>query len=339
MRGLRPSLSLFAILLPGRYFLYTSCTSILFYRMLTVQRLTKSFGSTRAVDDLSFSIAAGEIVGFLGPNGAGKTTTMRLIAGYLSPDSGKIIIDDKPVGEEGSDARRHIGYLPENNPLYRDMLVSEFLGLSADLKGIPPEKRSEAFDFAVHAVDIGDVYYRPVGELSKGYKQRVGMAVALLHRPSILILDEPTEGLDPNQRTEIRTLIKSLAKDRTILLSTHVMQEASMLCNRILIIHHGKLVADGTPNELAKKAECRSSLIVEAEGAGIEAALKKLSGVTDVVIQRLEGERIRATLTTNGDELQPQVLALAHANGWKIWRLAEEEQKLEDIFHSLTTHA
>ena len=196
--------------------------------MLTVQRLTKSFGSTKAVDDLSFSIAAGEIVGFLGPNGAGKTTTMRLIAGYLSPDSGKILIDNKPVGEEGSDARRHIGYLPENNPLYRDMLVSEFLTLSADLKGIPSEKRAEAFDFAVRAVDIGDVYYRPVGELSKGYKQRVGMAVALLHRPSILILDEPTEGLDPNQRTEIRTLIKSLAKDRTILLSTHVMQEATV---------------------------------------------------------------------------------------------------------------
>jgi ABC-2 type transport system ATP-binding protein len=307
--------------------------------MLTVQRLTKSFGSTKAVDDLSFSIAAGEIVGFLGPNGAGKTTTMRLIAGYLSPDSGKILIDNKPVGEEGSDARRHIGYLPENNPLYRDMLVSEFLTLSADLKGIPSEKRAEAFDFAVRAVDIGDVYYRPVGELSKGYKQRVGMAVALLHRPSILILDEPTEGLDPNQRTEIRTLIKSLAKDRTILLSTHVMQEASMLCNRILIIHHGKLVADGTPKELAKKAEKRSSLIVEAEGTGIEAALKKLSGVTGVVIQRLEGERIRATLTTSGEELQPQVLALAQTHHWKIWRLAEEEHKLEDIFHSLTTHA
>ncbi len=307
--------------------------------MLTVKRLTKSFGDTKAVDDLSFSIAAGEIVGFLGPNGAGKTTTMRLIAGYLSPDSGTITIDNLPMGEEGSDVRRHIGYLPENNPLYKDMLVSEFLTLSADLKNIPADKRRAAFDFAVSAVDIGDVFYRPVGELSKGYKQRIGMAVALLHRPSILILDEPTEGLDPNQRTEIRALIKSLAKERTILLSTHVMQEASMLCNRILIIHHGKLVADGTPDELAKKSEHQTSLIVELEGKDIESALKSMAGVTRVVLDSLGGDRIRATLTTAGEQLQPQVLKLAAKHGWKIWRLAEEEHKLEDIFHSLTTHS
>lgn len=307
--------------------------------MLSVSHLTKSFGDTKAVDDLSFEIAPGEIVGFLGPNGAGKTTTMRLIAGYLSPDSGTISIDAIPMGEEGSDARRHIGYLPENNPLYKDMLVSEFLTLSADLKHIPKEKRRDAFDFAVSAVDIGDVFYRPVGELSKGYKQRIGMAVALLHRPSILILDEPTEGLDPNQRTEIRALITSLAKERTILLSTHVMQEASMLCNRILIIHHGKLVADGTPKELAQKAEHQSSLIVELEGKEIEAALRGMTGMTDIKIDQLGEGRIRATLKTAGDQLQPQILALAHENGWKIWRLAEEEHKLEDIFHSLTTHA
>ncbi|MDD5054712.1 MAG: ATP-binding cassette domain-containing protein [Candidatus Peribacteraceae bacterium] len=307
--------------------------------MLTVKRLTKSFGDTKAVDDLSFSITAGEIVGFLGPNGAGKTTTMRLIAGYLSPDSGTIIIDDKQVGEEGSDARRYIGYLPENNPLYKDMLVSEFLTLSADLKNIPADKRRAAFDFAVSAVDIGDVFYRPVGELSKGYKQRIGMAVALLHRPSILILDEPTEGLDPNQRTEIRSLIKSLAKERTILLSTHVMQEASALCSRILIIHHGKLVADGTPKELAAKAQQQNILIVELEGKGIEAALKSMPGVSRIALDSLGGDRIRATLITAGDQLQPQVLALSAQHGWKVWRLAEEEHKLEDIFHSLTTHA
>lgn len=307
--------------------------------MFSVKNLTKSFGDTKAVDDLSFAIAPGQIVGFLGPNGAGKTTTMRLIAGYLAPDSGTITIGDQSMGEESGDVRRSIGYLPENNPLYKDMLVAEFLTFSADLKGIPEEKRRDAFDFAVRAVDIGDVFYRPVGELSKGYKQRVGMAVALLHRPSILILDEPTEGLDPNQRTEIRTLIKSLAKNRTILLSTHVMQEASALCNRILIIHHGKLVGDGTPQELAKKSARQSSLIVEAEGKGIEETLTMMSGAEKVTMEHLAGDRIRATIVTAGEPLQPQVMALAHTHGWKIWRLSEEEQKLEDIFHVLTNNS
>ncbi len=307
--------------------------------MLSVKHLTKSFGDTKAVDNLTFSINSGEIVGFLGPNGAGKTTTMRLIAGYLSPDSGDITVNHHLVKEGGVDVREHIGYLPENNPLYKDMLVSEFLTLSADLKKIPAEQRKEAFDFVVNAVDIGDVFYRPIGELSKGYKQRIGMAAALLHKPSILILDEPTEGLDPNQRTEIRSLIKSLAKDRTILLSTHVMQEASVLCNRILIIHHGKLVADGTPAELGKKAETQGTIVVELEGKGIETGLKTLPGVTSVTIDQKEGSRVRATLKTSGPGVMKELSALALKHSWMIWHLAEEEQKLEDIFHTLTSHS
>lgn len=305
--------------------------------MLAVEHLGKWFGSTKAVDDLTFSIDAGQIVGFLGPNGAGKTTTMRLIAGYLAPDEGWITINGEPVGIETADTRRLIGYLPENNPLWKDMLVGEVLDLSADLKGIPAAERRRAVEFAVTSVSIGDVYYRPVRELSKGYKQRVGMAVALLHRPPLLILDEPTEGLDPNQRADLRALIQELAKERTILLSTHVMQEASALCSRILIINKGKLVADGSPQDLARKTQRERRLTVEIEGTNVESALRALQGVLQVLVLDGSQGRTRLSLTSHPEvELRPEVMRLAQQNAWILWQLAEEEQKLEDVFHTLT---
>ncbi len=306
--------------------------------MIKIDHLTKSFGQVKAVDNLSFEIKQGDIVGFLGPNGAGKTTTMRLITGFLSPDEGSISINDIPVSERTIEAQRLIGYLPENNPLYKEMLVSEFLDFSADLKGIPKEKRKSVFDFAVKAVAIGEMFYRPIGELSKGYKQRVGMAAALLQEPRILVMDEPTEGLDPNQRGEIRALIKNLAKDRTIIMSTHVMQEAQAVCNRLIIINKGKLIADGTSDELSRAARKERILLLEVEGEGIELALRNLAGVEHVDIESAGNRRARAKLITNQSvELRPEISKLARDKNWIIWKLTEEEHKLEDIFHKLTS--
>ena len=306
--------------------------------MVKISNLHKSFDSIKAVNGLSFEIKKGEIVGFLGPNGAGKSTTMRMMAGFLSPDNGEIEIAGIPVNEQTAiAAQKHIGYLPENNPLYGEMLVSEILRLSADLKQIPREKQRAAFDFAVKSTGIGEVFYRPIKELSKGYKQRAGLAIALLHQPDILILDEPTEGLDPNQRTEIRSLIKELAKEHTIIMSTHVMQEVTAVCSRILIINNGRLVADGTEEELARAAKKERVLHLEIEGTGIDLALRNLAGLEHIDIDNNDAGKISATLVSNESvELRPEISRLAHANNWTIWRLVEREQKLEEVFHKLT---
>lgn len=306
--------------------------------MIHVKHLTKSFKDVKAVRDLSFDIERGEIVGLLGPNGAGKTTSMRLMTGFLAPDSGSVSIDGMLVTEQATDIQKHIGYLPENNPLYKEMLVSELLQFSAETKKIPKHEQAAAFDFAVSSVGIGDVFYRKIGELSKGYKQRVGLAVALLHKPKILILDEPTEGLDPNQRTDIRSLIKNLAKDRTILISTHVMQEASAICSRMLIINKGKLIADGTPEGLSRTLRRGHCILGEFEGAGVEDKLRSLPHIEDIQIEKTDQGRVRARITTKElVELQPQISKFARENSWIIWKITEEEKSLEDIFHVLTS--
>ncbi len=305
--------------------------------MIKVDHLTKNFGNIKAVDDLSFEIKAGEIVGFLGPNGAGKTTTMRMVTGFLSPDSGAITIGGKALEADLTAAQSRIGYLPENNPLYKNMLVSEILELSADLKHVPKNKRKEAFDFAVKAVAIDDVFYRPVAELSKGYKQRVGIAIALLNHPDILIMDEPTEGLDPNQRTEIRSLIRKLAERHTIIMSTHVMQEASAVCSRMIIINKGKLVAAGTPQELAKKALEKQTLMLDIEGREVDSVLKRAFGSQLAEVKMLGSSRMQGKLMVeDSQKLQPEISRLSREYRWIIWKLAQEEQSLEDIFHIIT---
>ncbi len=306
--------------------------------MIQVSKLKKSFGTTLAVNNLSFKIKKGEIVGFLGPNGAGKTTIMRLLTGYLSPDQGSITIAGQDLHHHLQAAQSKIGYLPENNPLYHDMLVSEIFDLVANLKHIPQSKRKSAFDFVVNAVSIDDVYYRPINELSKGYRQRVGMALALMHRPDILILDEPTEGLDPNQRTEVRSLIKDLAKNRTIILSTHVMGEAAAVASRLLIINQGEIVADGTPIELTRSGQEEKVLNLELEGARIKSQLKKLQGVIDIQLTPISTQRYQVHIIYDKSHpIQPQLTKLAGTNRWIIWKLAEPENDLEDIFHKLTT--
>lgn len=308
--------------------------------MIRVHELRKTFGHITAVDDLSVEIEPGGVVGFLGPNGAGKTTAMRLITGFYAPDSGTVEIDGIPVHERPIEAQRTIGYLPENNPLYKDMLVSEFLSMSADLKGIPRSQRLEAFDFVVDAVGIDDVFYRPLGQLSKGYKQRVGIAVALVHKPRILILDEPTEGLDPIQRGEIRSLITALAADHTIIMSTHIMQEVQAVATRVLIINKGTLVADGTAAELSRMARSERIVTFEAEGRQIERQLRRLDVVQHLDVEPVSGQRVLATITTGEDaDVRPELSRLAREGEWTIWRLQEQEHKLEDIFYQLTQEA
>src|SRR5437870_6811285 len=221
---------------------------------LAVEGVSKRFDDVTAVDRVCFAVDPGEVVGFLGPNGAGKSTTMRLITQYYEPDTGDIRLDGVPLVEAGRAAKRRIGYLPENNPLYGDMLVSEYLAFIADLRELRGPARSQAIDDAVTGTGLETVYYRPIGELSKGFRQRVGLAQAILHRPDLLVLDEPTEGLDPNQRVEIRQLIGTLGRDRTVLLSTHVLSEVQQSCSRLLIISRGKIVADGPVDRLIERA-------------------------------------------------------------------------------------
>ncbi len=306
--------------------------------MISIESLEKSFGGTKALDGMSFEIRPGEVVGFLGPNGAGKSTTMRIVTGFLSPDKGRVVIDGVDVAEDPIRAQRLIGYLPENNPLYRDMLVSEVLELSAELRDIPKADWPEAFDFAVTAVGIGDVYYRPVRELSKGYRQRLGIAVALIGKPPIIILDEPTEGLDPNQRGEIRALIRSLAKDRTVIMSTHVMQEAAAVCDRLVVIRSGKVVAEGRAEDLIQAARGNQVVSVDIEGSGVADELRALPGIDRVDVVEETGTRLKARMIATGaEDIRPALSKTAHKNDWTIWKIAEEERGLEEVFRQLTT--
>src|SRR5437667_8176655 len=238
---------------------------------LSLERVSKRYAGVTAVAQVSFAVDRGQVVGLLGPNGGGKSTTMRMITQYYEPDTGQITLDGVPLAQAAREAKRRIGYLAENNPLYGDMLVSDYLAFIADLRELAGPTRAEWLDAAVTATGIESVYYRPIGELSKGYRQRVGLAQAILHHPDLLVLDEPTEGLDPNQRVEIRRLIGELGKDRTVLLSTHVLSEVQQSCSRLLIINRGKIVADGPVDRLIRQAEGRVQIAVEARGTDVAA--------------------------------------------------------------------
>ncbi|QQS15782.1 MAG: ATP-binding cassette domain-containing protein [Candidatus Moraniibacteriota bacterium] len=306
--------------------------------MITLKNVTKYFGRVKAVNDLSFSVNSSEVIGFLGPNGAGKTTTLRMMTGFFSPDRGSIIVDDINIERDPVAVQKKIGYLPENNPLYTNMLVSEFLDLAARLHQISPSERKEATGRVVHAVGIEEMFYRPIRELSKGFRQRVGIAAALIHKPDIIILDEPTEGLDPNQRGDIRALIKDLAKKHTVIMSTHVMQEASAVCSRLLILNKGGLVADGTVQELSAKAEGKRMLSVDIEGDDVEQELTRLAGGRDTFsVKDRKKNRFSATLSIEENrEIRPDISKLAWKHHWILWDMHEEERKLEDIFQELT---
>ena len=305
---------------------------------LSLDGISKRFGGVTAVDQVSFAVDRGQVVGFLGPNGAGKSTTMRMITQYYEPDSGTITFDGVPLADAGRAAKRRIGYLPENNPLYEDMLVHDYLAFIADLRELVGAGRRQALDAAVTGTGIETVYYRPIAELSKGFRQRVGLAQAILHRPDLLVLDEPTEGLDPNQRVEIRRLIGALGKDRTVILSTHVLSEVQQTCSRLLIISRGKIVADGPVDRLIAQAAGAIELAVEAVGAGVAEALARLPGVRRVspAPVAIDG-RVALTLTADGSrDLRPEIFALAQSLGWTLYELHRQAGTLEDLFQQLT---
>jgi ABC-2 type transport system ATP-binding protein len=313
--------------------------------LLALDSVTKRYGEVTAVDQVTFSVDRGQVVGFLGPNGAGKSTTMRMITQYHEPDQGTILFDGIPLTEAGRDAKRRVGYLPENNPLYTDMLVAEYLRFVGRLRELGGPALARGTDEAVTATAIEPVFHRPIGELSKGYRQRVGLAAAILHRPDLLVLDEPTEGLDPNQRVEIRRLIGHLGKDRTVLLSTHILSEVQDTCTRLLIINRGRLAADGPVQELLSRAGGQVHIIVEAEGSGVLDRLQALSGV--VAAEPVTGPEgpavngrsaVRLTAAA-GTDLRPEIFRLASQAGWTLYELHQEAGSLENLFRQLTATA
>jgi gliding motility-associated transport system ATP-binding protein len=306
---------------------------------LLLDAVSKRFGDVTAVDQVSFAVDRGQVVGFLGPNGAGKSTTMRLITQYFEPDTGTITLDGTPLAEAGRAAKRRIGYLPENNPLYPDMLVCDYLTFIGDLRELDGPARDRAIDEAVIATGVETVYYRPIGELSKGFRQRVGLAQAILHRPDLLVLDEPTEGLDPNQRVEIRRLIAQLGRERTVMLSTHVLSEVQHMCSRLLVISRGKIVADGPVDRLMQQAEGTVEIAVELAGEGAADAIGRLPGVRRVNPSPTSADgRVILTVTADGaTDLRPEIFGLAKSRGWTLYELHQEPGSLEDLFHQLTS--
>jgi ABC-2 type transport system ATP-binding protein len=309
--------------------------------LLSLDKVSKEFHGIKAVDRVSFDIDRGQVVGFLGPNAAGKSTTMRMITQFYDPDQGEIRLDGVVLGDDSLTAKRRIGYLPENNPLYTEMLVTEYLVFVARLREITGREATRAIDDAVGATAIEAVYYRPIGELSKGFRQRVGLAQAILHRPDLLVLDEPTEGLDPGQRLEIRRLIGHLGQDRTVLLSTHVLSEVSDTCSRLLIINKGAIAADGSVEELIAQASGSVHVMVEIDGQQVEEGIGAIDGVRGVVRRKASGDGRTALMVTTagGRDLRPEIFAMARDRGWTLYELHQEAQSLEDLFLQVTGDA
>ena len=305
---------------------------------IRVQNLTKTYGSQKAVDDISFNVNTGEILGFLGPNGAGKTTTMKIITCYMAPSAGEVSIGDYNIFETPERIKQHIGYLPENNPLYLEMPVLEFLSFVAETQGVERSEIPGRLRSIVGKTGLNLEKHKKIGELSKGYRQRVGLAQALIHDPEILILDEPTTGLDPNQIVEIRNLIKEIGKEKTVILSTHILPEVEATCDRILIINRGKIVADGTPESLRNRAQGEALLKVHIKTpaeAKIFDALLDLDTIH--AVDPLPDTPGRFQLVSkNSLASREAVFQLCVNQGWTLLELTPIETRLEDIFRELT---
>lgn len=305
--------------------------------MISVQHLTKKYGSITAVNDISFEVEKGEIVGFLGPNGAGKSTTMKILTGYLPATHGKATVAGFDIFEESVEARRRLGYLPENTPLYVDMRVGEYLRYRAALKGVPMGKVRERVGDVLDLCQIRDREKQLIGSLSKGYRQRVGLADALVHDPDLLILDEPTIGLDPNQIRTVRELIKSLAQKRTVLISTHILSEVEIMCSRVIVIHKGSIRASDTAENLLKSHRSIGELRLEAKApADAAAALEKVPGVKDVTEER-QGEWTTFMLRLDANARPgEEIMKLAQQKGWAVRELHQKSATLEEVFAELT---
>ena len=304
---------------------------------IVIENLTKRYGPQKAVDNISMKVATGEILGFLGPNGAGKTTTMKMITNYIAPDEGNIFIGGKPITENPHEIRKHIGYLSENNPLYQEMPVIDYLSFCAEIQGVEKNKIPGRVIEMIRLTGLNREKHKKIGELSKGYQQRVGLAQAIIHNPKILILDEPTSGLDPNQIVEIRKLIRELGREKTVILSTHILPEVEATCDRIFIINKGKIVADGTADSLRKQARGSEILRVRIEDGQPDQIYKALQSVRSVsVVEFADRNLNRFDVHCSAGDVKREIFRLCVEKQWVLTELTPYETKLEDIFRDLT---
>lgn len=309
--------------------------------MIKVKNLTKKYGELKAVDDVTFDVHTGEILGFLGPNGAGKTTTVRIITCYMPPTSGLVEVDGLNAFAHSLEVRRKIGYLPENAPLYSEMNVLDYIHFIMGLRGIAKDRFSQRTKEIVDICGLESVIDRNIGELSKGFRQRVGLAQAMVHDPEILILDEPTSGLDPNQIAEIRSLIKELGKEKTVILCSHILPEVEATCGRVLIINEGKIVADGSPSELQSSFQGREKIYLELKTPleNVKTKLANLENVEKVEQITTNGDNLKKFIIecTQGVDLREKIFREAVENNWVLLEMRKEQVSLEDVFRQLTT--
>lgn len=305
-----------------------------------IEGLSKKYGPQKAVDNLSFEVKTGEILGFLGPNGAGKSTTMKMITGYIGIGEGSIFVGEKSVLESSDEIKKHIGYLPENNPLYLEMTVIDYLAFCASLQGVENNKVQERVRKMVKVCGLNAEKHKKIAELSKGYRQRVGLAQAMIHDPEVLILDEPTTGLDPNQIVEIRKLIRELGKEKTVILSTHILPEVEATCDRILIINKGKIVADGTADNLRKQAEGQEILKVRIEDGHADSVFSELKKINSIKTVELVDRNLNRfeVQSRPGASSKREIFNLCVNKGWILSELTPIETRLEDIFRNLTVN-
>ncbi|TRO42835.1 ABC transporter ATP-binding protein [Pseudomonas sp. ALS1279] len=302
--------------------------------MIDIRNLTKRFAQHTVVDDLSFQVQPGEVLGFLGPNGAGKSTTMKMLTGFLAPTSGTASILGCDIQTQTLEAQRQIGYLPEGAPCYGDMTVRGFLEFIAEVRGFRGAEKKQRVQRAVQQVELEKVLEQSIETLSKGFKRRVGLAQAILHDPRVLILDEPTDGLDPNQKHQVRQLIQGLARDKIVIISTHILEEVTALCTRAVVIAQGRLLADGTPLELESRSRYHQAVTLVADEALDQAALAALPGVAGV--EENAREHSLSVLAQPGEVIFPQVNALIAERGWKVRELNVERGRLDEVFRTLT---
>ncbi|VAX23095.1 Gliding motility-associated ABC transporter ATP-binding protein GldA [hydrothermal vent metagenome] len=308
--------------------------------MIEVTKLTKRYGAFTAVDDISFSIEPGEICGFLGPNGAGKTTTMRILTGFMPPTDGRVTVAGFDVFSDMIEIKKRVGYLPESTPLYTEMRVSEYLDFVAEIKGLKSSAKKRKVADVMEATHITDRQRSLISSLSKGYRQRVGLAQALLNDPETLILDEPSIGLDPKQITEIRSMIKDLAGKRTVILSTHILPEAQMICSRVMIINKGKLVAAGTPESLAQKFEESGKIVATIKAPSEEAfrAVRNVEGASEVSMTKVGEEIVKFYISPTKDKnLRKSLARLVVDKDWELLELKEASLSLEEVYLKLVT--
>ena len=309
--------------------------------MVEIQDLTKSFGSIMAVNGVSFTVAQGEVLGFLGPNGAGKSTTMKMITGFLTPTSGTVRVCGYDVQDQPLEAKQRMGYLPEGAPAYQDMTPASFLNFIGEMRGLRGESLRKAVSETVEKVNLQTVMYQSIETLSKGFKRRVGLAQAILHDPDVLVLDEPTDGLDPNQKHEVRTLIRAMAQHKAIILSTHILEEVHAVCTRAMIIAQGKVVSDGTPAELEGKAPTHNTVLMTVRGVDPETAkhqLMTVKGVNKVQDQGTDGDLSQFRLFADeGQWILSDVGHFAREQGWEVREMYLDRGQLDEVFRLLTT--